>query len=288
MRLLLALILLAVAAPAARAERVLTPRATLWVDPDSSTAHVGSADAARLAALPSATWLTGGDPYGDARRVTRAAGGQVPVIVAYDIPGRDCGSYSKGGAGSDAAYRRWVRRLARGIAHRTAVVIVEPDALASGCVKTSLVKYAVTRLSRLERTGVYVDAGHSHWQPAATMRRRLRAAAIGKADGFALNVSNYRSNRELILYAEQLGGHYVIDTSRNGQGPFTGEQDWCNPPGRGLGTRPSTTTNTPLLDAFLWVKTPGESDGECRGGPPAGHWFPQRAAELIANANPAF
>ena len=82
---------------------MLTPQATLWVDPDSSTAHVQSADAQRLATFASATWLTGGDPYGDARRVTRAAKGQVPVIVAYNIPGRDCGSFSKGGAKDAAA-----------------------------------------------------------------------------------------------------------------------------------------------------------------------------------------
>jgi endoglucanase len=289
MRLLLALILLGIAAPAAHAERVLRPGAPLWVDPDSSTAQVHTPDADRLAAIASATWLTGGDPYGDARRVTQAANGQIPVIVAYNIPGRDCGSFSRGGAGSDRAYRRWVDRLAKGISTRTAAVIVEPDALASGCVKTSLVKYAVTKLAKLERAGVYVDAGHSNWQPAATMRKRLRAAAIGKADGFALNVSNYRTDSELIAYAKQVGRwHYVIDTSRNGQGPFSGEQDWCNPPGRGLGTRPGTTPNQPRLDAFLWVKTPGESDGECRGGPPAGRWFPERAAELITNANPPF
>jgi len=61
---------------------VLIPQARLWVDPDSSTAHVGTADAKRLAAIPSATWLTGGDPYGDARRMTRAAAGAVRVIVA--------------------------------------------------------------------------------------------------------------------------------------------------------------------------------------------------------------
>jgi endoglucanase len=285
---LAALVLALAAAPPARAERVLTPQARLWVDPDSSTAHVDTPEAQRLAQIPSATWLTGGDPYGEARNAARAAQGAVPVFVAYNIPGRDCGSYSKGGAGSDAAYRRWIGRLAKGISTRAAVVIVEPDALASGCVKTSLVKYAVTRLAKLRRTGVYIDAGNSNWQPAATMRRRLRAAAIDTADGFALNVSNFRTNRESILYAKQLGGwRYVIDTSRNGQGPWTGgEPDWCNPPGRGLGTRPQTTTNQPRLDAFLWVKTPGESDGECRDGPAAGTWFPQQAADLIKNANP--
>jgi len=269
---------------------VLTPGATLWVDPDSSTARVGSEAAKRLAAIPSATWLTGGDPYADAKRVTRAAGGgggTVPVLVAYNIPGRDCGGYSNGGAGSASAYRRWVRRLAQGISTRAAVVIVEPDALASGCVKTSLVKDAVQRLAKLERTGVYIDAGHSNWQPAKTMRTRLRKAAVARADGIAVNVSNYRRNDELIAYAKQIGAyHYVLDTSRNGQGPFSGDQDWCNPPGRGLGTRPTTITDTPTLDAYLWIKTPGESDGECRGGPPAGQWFAKTAAELIANANP--
>jgi endoglucanase len=283
----LALVLLAVAAPAARAEHVLKPGAALWVDPDSSTARVGSPDGERLAAFASATWLTGGDPYGDARRVTRAADGAVPVIVAYNIPGRDCGGYSNGGADSAGAYRRWIDRLAKGIGTRTAAVIVEPDALASGCVKTSLIKSAVVRLAKLRRTGVYVDAGHSHWQPAKTMRARLKRAGVTRADGFAINVSNYRTDPESIAYAEQIGTwHYVIDTSRNGQGPWTGEQDWCNPPGRGLGERPTTTTNTPGLDAYLWVKTPGESDGECRQGPPAGQWFATQAAELIKNANP--
>jgi endoglucanase len=132
--------------------------------------------------------------------VTRAAAGAVPVIVAYNIPGRDCGSYSQGGANGAAAYRRWVGRLARGIAGRTAVVIVEPD------------------------------AGHSHWQPARTMATRLRRAGVGKADGFALNVSNYRTNPELIAYTRQIGSwHYVIDTSRNGQGPWTGEQEPAGP-----------------------------------------------------------
>jgi endoglucanase len=271
---------------------VLTAGAKLWVDPDSSTAQVGSADARRLAAIPSATWLTGGPPRQDARRVTTAAAraGAVPVIVAYNIPGRDCGEYSAGGAGSARGYRAWIDQLARGIGDRRAAVIVEPDALAGGCTRTRDVKAAVDRLRRLERTAVYLDAGHSRWQPAATMVKRLRAAGIARADGFALNVSNYRRDDELIAYgtaiAKRVRKPFVIDTSRNGQGPAGGDA-WCNPPGRGLGARPTTTTNTPRLDAKLWVKTPGESDGECeRGEPAAGRWFPRQAAELIRLATP--
>ena len=112
-------------------------------------------------------------------------------------------------------------------------------------------------------------------------------------------------------YADNLGSavpttHFVIDTSRNGQGPWTppaypDPQDWCNPPGRGLGLRPTTATGDPLIDAYLWVKTPGESDGECtRGlGPPgtvdpewghvdpgAGQWFAAQALQLAQLAVP--
>ena len=106
--------------------------------------------------------------------------------------------------------------------------------------------------------------------------------------------------------------HFVIDTSRNGQGPwapaqgvtYPDPQTWCNPPARGLGARPQAQPNAdfPLLDAYLWVKTPGQSDGECNRGiagstsdpewggitdPAAGAWFPQQALELAELAVPA-
>ncbi|GAA1241641.1 glycoside hydrolase family 6 protein [Streptomyces rhizosphaericus] len=103
--------------------------------------------------------------------------------------------------------------------------------------------------------------------------------------------------------------HYVTDTSRNGQGPWAPRaasyqhndvQSWCNPPGRGLGRRPTTRTGESLLDAALWVKTPGQSDGRCLRGtdgpldpvrgtinPEAGEWFPEQALELVRYADPA-
>ncbi|MFJ6217427.1 glycoside hydrolase family 6 protein [Streptomyces sp. NPDC092296] len=101
--------------------------------------------------------------------------------------------------------------------------------------------------------------------------------------------------------------HFVIDSSRNGQGPwdaapgtYTDSQNWCNPPGRGLGTRPTANTRTALLDAFLWVKVPGESDGSCTRGtagptdpeygvvdPVAGGWWADQVHSLAAHASPA-
>ncbi len=99
--------------------------------------------------------------------------------------------------------------------------------------------------------------------------------------------------------------HFVIDTSRNGQGPWTptaaypDAQTWCNPPGRGLGVRPTADTGVPLLDAFLWIKVPGESDGSCTRGtagpadpeygavdPAAGAWWPAQALSLVEHASP--
>ena len=35
------------------------------------------------------------------------------------------------------------------------------------------------------------------------------------------------------------------------------------------------------LDAYLWVKAPGESDGTCNGGPYAGAWWPDYALRLM-------
>ncbi len=113
---------------------------------------------------------------------------------------------------------------------------------------------------------------------------------MGQADGFALNVSNFQTDQASSVVRRQpcraaLGGkHFVVDTSRNGNGPYTGTESWCNPPGRALGAPPTTATGRPRLDAYLWIKRPGESDGTCRGGPAAGQWWPAYALELARNA----
>lgn len=79
--------------------------------------------------------------------------------------------------------------------------------------------------------------------------------------------------------------HFVIDTSRNGQGPAP-DDAWCNPPGQGLGIPPTTDTTSPLVDAYLWIKDPGQSDGTCNGGPAAGTFWPSYALGLAQNAAP--
>ena len=262
------------------------------------------ADAAvmdKIAAEPQADWF--GDWRGhvrqavDARVSTIAAAGALPVLVAYDIPLRDCASYSGGGAASPDAYRSWIRAFAAGIGARRAVVVLEPDALAGlDCLSPSeqltrlaLLHDAVSVLASHPGVYVYLDAGHSDWHSASEIATRLILAGVDEAQGFALNVSNFLGTEAETSYGDAVsaltgGKHFVVDTSRNGLGPSPNGQ-WCNPPGRALGDRPTAATGDPAADAFLWIKHPGESDGTCNGGPGAGRWWPNYALGLGQRAS---
>ncbi|MBO8194077.1 glycoside hydrolase family 6 protein [Streptomyces oryzae] len=289
--------------------------APYWVDPEGNAARQArtyaedgeagqAAQLEKIARQPAAEWIDAADPRGHTARVTKAAAAadRSALLVLYNVPHRDCGQYSKGGADDAAAYRRWVDDVAEGIGDRAATVIVEPDALAhtvSGdCAapelkeeRYGLLSGAVDRLKQLPDTKVYLDAGNPDWvrDPGALVEP-LNRSGIDKADGFALNVSNFQTTASNVAYGEKLsakagGKHFVIDTSRNGNGPLRGggEESWCNPRGRALGEAPTTRTGHKAVDAYLWVKRPGESDGQCRGGPSPGTWWPSYALELARN-----
>lgn len=249
-----------------------------------------------IAARPSSVWL--GDWLSptslrttvDRHLAAARAQGATPVFVTYAIPERDCGSYSAGGL-TPSAYGSWSRVLADTLEGHRAAVIVEPDALAQsvscpGADRSTRLRLIRTAVHDLSAAGaaVYIDAGHEAWIAPATMAGLLRDAGIADARGFSLNVSNHYPTSGERAYAEQLraraGGHYVIDVSRNGRGT-TGE--WCNATRAGLGPDPTVVRDGTGLDALLWVKLPGESDGTCNGGPTAGTWFPAGAAALVRN-----
>lgn len=258
---------------------------------------------AKIADTPQARWLGewSGDAEATTRNFVRAAKqkNEVPLLVAYNIPNRDCGQHSAGGAAESDAYAAWIDGIAQGIGNEwRAIVVLEPDALGhltqcldekAQALRLTMLREAVTRLEALPGVDVYIDAGHSRWAPAQQMAERLKAAGVERARGFALNTSNFRPDAELIAFGNQVvryvGGdvHYVLDTSRNGNGPAEND-DWCNPPGRALGRPPGAVTDGSSLDAYVWLKNPGESDGECNGGPAAGQWFHERAVEMATNA----
>jgi endoglucanase len=374
--------------------------------------HKDAALIAETEAIPRAVWFTSGTPAQVRQQVRQtmieaSAERAVPVLVAYDIPGRDCAQYSAGGALNEADYEAWINGFAQGIGHGKAIVILEPDALGnlpSDCGVSSSVypftdseriaelQYAVTALEDHPHATVYLDGTHSAWQSVGTITQRLLEADVQDAQGFFLNVSNYQPTPQLTdygtwisdciamvtdtsnadynnpsscasqyypatpsdfstwglttqWYAQNMGNavattHFVIDTSRNGDGPNNMQEyasapydqpsgviaalasgNWCNPPDSGLGIRPTASTGVPLLDAYLWVKTPGQSDGQCdsAGGvrawdysdytqpgwptttsaqtlfdplwgtddPAAGDWFGQQALQLAQLASPA-
>lgn len=253
----------------------------------------------RIARQPQAVW------FGEWNRDVRAdvdglvsaatAQGTVPVLVAYNIPQRDCGQYSAGGSRGADGYRRWIRAFAAGIRSRRAVVILEPDAtMVTDCLtpqrrdeRFRLLGEAVTALKAAGAT-VYIDGGSATYGRPDEMAQRLRASGIDRADGFALNVSNFIATPRVIQAGEQLsrllgGKHFVIDTSRNGAGTANGH-NWCNAQEQALGAAPTSRTGHALVDAFLWVKHPGESDGTCNGGPQAGGWWADYALGLARRA----
>ncbi len=289
------------ATPAAAAPSVF------YVDPETNAAHWVAANpndsrAAvirdRIANVPQARWFTTTNTSTvraqvDAFVGAAATAGKVPILVVYDIPNRDCGGASSGGAPSHEAYRAWIDEVAAGLAGRPAAIVLEPDVLAlmTNCQNAQQqadtrgsIAYAGKRLKAgSAQAKVYFDIGHSAWLSASEAANRLKAADIsGSADGISTNVSNYQSTSAEIAYAKAILSNIgdgrlqaVIDTSRNGNGPQGSE--WCDPPGRKIGTPSTTETGDPRIAAFLWVKLPGEADG-CLA--PAGQFVPQRAYEL--------
>jgi endoglucanase len=278
----------------------------LYSEPDSRALETvaawrtsRAADAAiidQLAHVPQGTWFNGWqrDPRAAAAEVMQKANAQgaVPLIVIYNIPNRDCGEYSAGGTPSAAAYQSFVLSIADGLRGGKSVVVLEPDAVAGiDCLSTSArdARYQMLRsaVHTLISAGawVYIDAGHMGWQDEDEMANRLKLAGVGEATGFALNVANFVTTADNIRFGDSVSvlvgnKHYIIDTSRNGLGPAPNDE-WCNPAGRAIGRLPTTTTGNARLDALVWVKNPGDSDGPCNGGPQSGEWWPEYALGLM-------
>ncbi|PYC88363.1 endoglucanase [Streptomyces tateyamensis] len=281
-----------------------------YLDPGSSAqqwlnANPGDGRAAAIRAsianVPAARWF--GNWSGTIGTATgafvgaAAAGGKLPVLVAYNIPNRDiCAGQSGGGAGSDAAYDSWIAAFASGIGSRPAVVVLEPDSLGDeSCMtaaqiseRNTLLRNAIAQFNaKAPNTWVYLDAGNPGWLSASTMAQHLADAGVGGARGFALNVSNFYGTSQNTSYAGAVNAAlqsskgfskpFVIDTSRNGNGS---NGQWCNPAGRRIGTPTQLGGGAEML---LWVKAPGESDGNCGtgAGSSAGQFLPQVAYNLV-------
>ena len=260
----------------------------------------------KAAAQGSARWLTTGETIANVEGAVRAharaaaSAGQTPVFVTYAIPNRDCGGLSAGGF-TPAAYRDWSAAVARGLQGFETVVIVEPDSLlhvykcGDADERFALIRAASAGYAAAGAE-VYLDAGAGNTfgqsrAQLADIAARLTAAGVGQVAGFATNVANFQPTASERTYGNTLsdllgGAHYVIDSSRNGNGALRDANGtvWCNPPGRALGDRPGATDDGAHV-ANLWIKTVGRSDGTCNGGPAAGKYWEAYLLELAVNAH---
>ena len=220
----------------------------------------------------------------------------LPYFVLYNLPNRDIGQYSKGGASDATEYILFLQEFCRGIKDHSPIIIYEPDALphtthmtaTEAQYRINLMKEGIDVITEESNALVYVDIGHSNWLDPKEAAELIQSVSNDRVRGFSVNVSNYRSTKESVEWALKIceynkNWNFVIDTSRNGNGPHG--NDWCNPPGRHVGEVPTCNTGEEKCDAFLWIKIPGESDGTANGGPRAGKFWPEMATELIKDIN---
>jgi len=187
-------------------------------------------------------------------------------------------------------------------------------------------------------------------EPYFTVSDTVGGKKIREVSGGWIDYNNYIDEVSYVQaykpVLQSAVGHTVsmiIDTSRNGWGgsnrptakststdPITYMNqskidrrihlgNWCNQSGAGLGERPKASPISGV-DAYVWVKPPGESDGSSTqidneegkgfdrmcdptytgnvrngnkasgalsGAPVSGHWFDAQFRELLANAYPA-
>lgn len=205
---------------------------------------------------------------------------------------------------------------------------------AEGAYRSAVV-YAVRKLA-MPHVYLYLDAAHAGWLGWDANRSKIAhifrqvlddAGGPDKVRGFSTNVSNFDAlsdddGKQLepafpcpdeLTYIQKLseslaevgisGKGFIVDTGRNGRGGIRSKPGvWCNVKGAGLGERPQASP-APGVDAYFWVKPPGDSDGASEpsspgydtactgphsavGAPAAGAWFSAYFVDLVKNANP--
>ena len=233
--------------------------------------------------------------------------GSIPIINTYFL------HPALGGCATPAqiraynpVFRRRIDEMAAGIENRPAVTLLELDAIgSSSCMvkQHSLpeweadLRYEINAIQALPHTVVYVEGGYSDGNSPQYTARILNAVGVSKIRGFFTNDTHLNWTINEVRWATRVsklthGAHFIVNTSDNGRGPLlnrnrvkNGNEDLCNPPGRGIGPRDTTNTGSRYADAFLWTHPPGNSGGSCGGGPSSGVFWPARAVQMAENAN---
>jgi endoglucanase len=159
------------------------------------------------------------------------------------------------------------------------------------------IHYELSHVAALPHVVVYIEGGYADANSPSYTAQVLNAVGVRSIRGFWTNDTHEDWTINEVHWAELVsrltgGAHFIVNTANNGQGPLVprnrvkhGNEVLCNPPGRGLGPKPTTSTGFAGADAFLWTAPPGNSGGHCNGGPPSGTFFPAYAIGESSRAN---
>ena len=258
-----------VAGAAHGADPAASPAPTLYLNPYSTTLEAAQSlagqardDAQLLGSIPSADWITKGTPAEVQAAVDEivdaaAARGEMPVLVAYNLPFRDCAQYSAGGAADTADYEAWIDGFAAGIGDREATVILEPDGLGiiphyttfngttEWCQPAELdpataaadrfaqLNYAVDALRRAAGDVGLPRRHHAGWLNVGDITDRLIKAGVERADGFFLNASNYQFTTNSTHYGTWVSSCIAASPSWARRSGECGNQYWNGGPANG-------------------------------------------------------
>ncbi len=275
------------------------------------------AELSKIASQPEAQRLSnfswGGGPGGIFKQAQKilcqnmtADPGTVPIFNTYFLHPKlgGCPTPHQVRAYNGVFHRR-VNEMARAIARRPGVFLLELDAIGSSSCITRMgsmhawetdLRYEINAMRALPHTVVYVEAGYSDSNGVRYTARILNKIGIRKIRGFFTNDTHEQWTINEVRWANRIsrlthGAHYIVNTADNGRGPklnphpiTQGVEDLCNPPRRGLGPLDTTHTGFGAADAFMWTHPPGNSSG-CGGGPAGGVFWVKRAVDEAQNAN---
>ncbi len=202
------------------------------------------------------------------RYLTRASvqqPGTVPLLATYRVVHGLCGHASD--APRDVgSYKGFIDGFAKGIGSYRAVLFLEIDSIITmpclsrhgQAVREQELQYAINTLTaNCPHLVIYLDAGAADALSPKRAAKYLRRSGIAKIEGFFLNATHFDWTSNEIRFGEKIsrltgGKHFVVNTGTNGRGPLRppdivhqGNEVLCNPPGRGLGPRPTAEHRLP-------------------------------------------
>ena len=275
------------------------------------------AELSKIASQPEAQRISlyseGGSPagiFGQTEKIfcqnMRADPGTIPIFNTYFLHARLGGCPTPAEVRAyNPLFHRQISAMAAAVDRRPAVFLLEIDAIGSSrCVQShgalpaweADLRYEIAKVGALPHTVVYVEAGYSDSNSVGYTARVLNAIHVNRIRGFFTNDTHENWTINEVRWATAIsrrthGAHFIVNTADNGRGPLinhdrvhNGNEDLCNPPGRGIGPLDTTATGFAYADAFLWTHPPGNSSG-CGGGPPGGVFWPARAIAMAQNAN---